>query len=884
LLGAPVASSIRSIHHQETHMDRILSASRWLIVAIVCCAAPLGRADTAADNGIHVGRPKVYDNRELTLLLDSLFQQLPRNGFVDPKALAAALGNLQGFQNSDTSFALSASGAVGPGAANIFSGTAPAAALAPTDTSATAAAPASSPSFTINVSPSLTAGTGTTAASTSGTTPASPMGPQPPSTPSLQTAPSYTPNFGVSASDLLSEQVNLTYQITNISMLLNRSLTDRLYPGGGARLQAVMSFDVDLEPDKDAKDEAAVIELTVKSPADTGQCDAGGMSLIALMPEAGSHNAATLSQKANAFGGAIAASVFSVGASYQSRSQVFYLYRDMDTVSFQRPAPDGSVTFGWQFRPVLGRHAVESGMRHMMVVLGLPCADRGNTTHTLQTLVATHWQPYDGSTQTTSQKKHWWSKPVKQPVAVPLPNVQVLTATQSQHDLGPHITDIQWIPTDTNSGVAVVTGDNFFSNTVVRIGGKTYSTAANGLTIKSDQVLEVTLPTSAALTGGILSGRYGGGVPLEPNLSSTGAPGQHVSSFHLGSVRVYPTGDSLVQVYADLIFESDIPDGEEAGSKLDGELAAKNPPVLFANTTPVAGILHSLLSPLDCTHERDLMKKAAAALEAARSPAQIQSSEAASKEAKDRYRQCRMTRTWTGFATAKSFTEDSTLLNMVFPFAGPQWIANSAYYQPSLKVTRLGSDARARLLIRASNAADFLCDAHWRLQLDDQQEFPLLNPHTHVPPASGGLHCADPAGKMLSFELPAKTLKAYHRFMLVNDTRAPLIGEIPGADPAPPGPTLDKDQSVSVAQNDVHPVTFKGKHLDEVTKVLFDTQALSIVSQSSAQIVISLSPAVTSKPRGEVGLQLISEGHDPLIAKLIITAPKTPTPPGVKGK
>jgi len=67
------------------------------------------------------------------------------------------------------------------------------------------------------------------------------------------------------------------------------------------------------------------------------------------MPEEGSHNAATLSQKATGFGGALASAVFSVGYSVQKRSQTFYVYRDMDTVSYAPPSDSSVVHFGWQF-------------------------------------------------------------------------------------------------------------------------------------------------------------------------------------------------------------------------------------------------------------------------------------------------------------------------------------------------------------------------------------------------------------------------------------------------------------------------------------------------------------------------------------------------------
>ena len=59
-----------------------------------------------AGNGIHVGDAKVYDERELTLMLDSLNQSIQGKNFIDQSKLAAALGNVQGFQNTDTSFSV----------------------------------------------------------------------------------------------------------------------------------------------------------------------------------------------------------------------------------------------------------------------------------------------------------------------------------------------------------------------------------------------------------------------------------------------------------------------------------------------------------------------------------------------------------------------------------------------------------------------------------------------------------------------------------------------------------------------------------------------------------------------------------------------------------
>ena len=198
------------------------------------------------------------------------------------------------------------------------------------------------------------------------------------------------------------------------------------------------------------------------------------------------------------------------------------------------------------------------------------------------------------------------------------------------------------------------------------------------------------------------------------------------------------------------------------------------------------------------------------------------------------------------------------------------------YYETTLKVSRLGGDKEARLLISATNPADALC-SDWVLQLNEEKEFRLLSDGAPIP-ADGGLKCVDHKKQVLSLEIPAKDLKSYHRFLLVNriqkDPKPPLIGDIPAPEPPPPGPSLDENQKLSVSQNDIPVVKLTGKHLDQVTKVLCDKIQLKIVKQEDKEIVISLPPEVTGKARDNVALQLISDGNDPVIALLTVTAAK----------
>jgi hypothetical protein len=893
--------------------------ARLLWVAVLYFACLVRYAPAQQDNGIHVGSPKVYDSRELTLMLDNLSQQLQNKNFVDPKALATALGNIQGYQSSDFSLSAFANGAVGPQAASVFAGTGTGSATPPSSTGTP-----TTPTVTINVAPTLNAGTGAATATGAAAT-ATPLGPQAPALPTLQTPPNYNPTFGSNGSDLLSDEVNLTYQLYNVRMLLDRSLTDRLH-GDKARLQAVVGFDIDLEPDKDSKNAAAIVEVRANMVAPTSgdaTCDSGAISLVALMPEQGSHNAATLSQSAYGLGGAIASSVFSFGVAGQKRSQVFYLYRDMDTLSFEKPVTTTTpLLFGWQFRPVLGRKSVDPGLRHMLVVLALPCSDMGTTIPQITMSVSTHWRRYDSKTQTTSPKQARRTGVGSAEFTSEVPSTQ-----SSQDRLKPQISKVSWFPTDSSDGLAIVTGDNFFPGTTVRLGNKSYTSSADGLTIKSDKELELAVPLSAAVVGGVLSGRYGQAAPLESLSATTPSSG-----FHIDGLRAFPSGNDMFQINARLAV-----DKAENGTVVTvGDLQNKlNPPVALINGAPLA--VRPFFSSLDPI-------------------------------------------TLTTFAPAEVVSKMASF-TITFPFAGSGWSASIPYYETTLKVTRLGDDKEARLLVSATNIAEQLC-TEWVLQLDTGVEFPLtdnglrcanprterlsftipasdltpsdpalkcvepktetlsldvpvvdikpitalgcidaqtrsvtldlpakdltaptrkcVDPKTHklslsipakdLDPPSVAFQCVDPKTQTVSFDYPAKDLKPYHHFLLVNRPKAtpkdpipvprsPLIGDIPKPEPPPPGPSLDKDQKLSVTLNDVHPVKFTGKHLDEVTRVLFDKTELRIVSQEDKAISISLSPLVTSKVRDDVGLQLLSEGNDPVIAKLSVVATKATIPP-----
>jgi hypothetical protein len=466
-------------------------------------------------NGISVGLPKVFDNRTLTLQLQKLKQQLnqqqTQNGVVDLKSVAAALNNLQGLSQQETSTALSVTGSPTP-------------ATSLTSTLATGNVDANS-----NPLPNTT--------STQNQTTTSSVSPTAPSFDSFATLPTgFNPTFGPSASDLLSDQVNLSYQIVNLQMLLDRALSDRIYPQaatGDTRLQTVLGFNVTLDPPRMANDAVAVVEVTLTPDP------AGEVSLVALMPQEKTYNAAALSSKSNAYSGAAMAGAFQISGGVRKRSQVFYLYKDVDTLSYERMTADGTLVFGWMFRPVLGRRSVPPGFKQLFAVLALPKKDcvapvaDDSCAIKLTPKVRTYWKKYDRNTQTGFQadeanraREVWYglSLGIAKPQLFSHAGyendreygaVRVGSTDEYQRQLTPMVTDIAWRATGSKSASISVKGNNFFTDTQVLLGDNRYSETAGNMAIKSDQSFELTSTLDQVASGsGVIEGRYGLSTPL----------------------------------------------------------------------------------------------------------------------------------------------------------------------------------------------------------------------------------------------------------------------------------------------------------------------------------------------------------------------------------
>lgn len=461
-------------------------------------------------NGIAVSEPKVFDNRSLVIMMENLNDSLRGIQFVDQKSLAALFGLLQGSSSRETVSSFSITPLPIPGLKQ----------------------------ETVESTGNATT-TGTPLPDTFKQTTTSDRPAFTPTLPGLDTLPAFSGGasaFGQSPSDLLSDQVNLTYQIFNLRMLLERSLSDRLLTSGNTRRQAVLGFNVSIDPPRTAEESVAVVEITLELAAPVAGSD--GLSLVSLMPQEKTYNASALTTKSNSFGGSAVAKLIQVGYNQRKRGQTFYLYRDADTISYQRMLPDkNKVIFGWMFRPVLGRKSISPGMRQLFAIASLPSADipSGGVAggpELLNARVKTYWKKYDRGTMTsfdeqdaTRRSKFFYgislglAKPeifsdkyINQTV---YQNIGVKATEDYQDSLKPKINKVWWVPVGPKSVLVSILGNNFFNGTQVTIGDRIYSAPAEGLIIKSNQAIDLTLPLESLVTpSAAIIGRYGPAIPL----------------------------------------------------------------------------------------------------------------------------------------------------------------------------------------------------------------------------------------------------------------------------------------------------------------------------------------------------------------------------------
>jgi len=751
-------------------------------VVVIGCLLSAGQTAALAqqDNGIAVGKPKVFDNRTLTLMLESLNQSLSSVQVIDQKQLMQSLGLLQGYQSQEVSRSLDIS-------------------TLPLPDIKTTLQPDSSGKLV----PSQQ------------TTERSSFSPSAPKLPDTLTPPKFEPQFGSNAYDLLNDQVNLTYQIFNIRMLLERSLSDRLWQATEslhARQQAVLGFQISLNPPKEGKDLAAEIEVTLSPENGTGPLD-----LVALMPLEKTYNSAALSSESNAFGGSAVVKFITIGYSQRSREQTLYIYHDTDTIALQRMSKSNNpaITFGWQFRPVLGRRSVSPGVRQMFAVVALPQQDTpaNKDPFRVKVSVRTYWRYYDRETLTTSDRGGFWSwfsslpKPDSNDYVIP-----INTTVVNQESLRAEIEKVEWVSTDDKSAVVLVSGQNFFRGTTVVLGSTTLTESNGGLILKSDQALQINAPLSAIAAGGaVINGRYGPSTLLRvPKETLLRVPKERIpfpGPVLICDLQLNPMGEQFytLSVYLAKRCEVEVPNKPSIPQVplLKEDLPDRNPPILLINGTFYAQPYQLLIDKIQNT----LVLKTIIPV---------------SLHAKD------------------------AVVTVKFPFMDDGWSPSVVMYDPCppLNISRIGGGKTTMLVILGVQN----CGTNWRVLLDRSKPYDVDN-------VNGPLR--HPARDVLTFEPDSNVLKQYKKLVVyalgdksqVLQTAVLDIPTIPSAKTPPFDPKLDTTPAPpQLIQFEGRGVTYKGSGLKAITKIEFNGQNLSFTSKDGKSITVFLTPTVTRKP------------------------------------
>jgi hypothetical protein len=468
-----------------------------------------GRGDDAGrgDNGIVVGQPKQFDERTLALMLQSLEARLASTQFPDPSGLYGSTGNFAGATASTSSMALSVRGPSTPSVTTTVGSAAKDSFSADTtrgSESGTSVEDGLTTSTTGNSLSRTANNSGEYSTSAERQISHAAMAPPTAALPGQASNYSYQPRFGLSPEDLLAEQTSLFYQIVNLRLLLDRSLTDRIDIAPerdregkpttvlNGRGQAVLGFQISI--DAAHKDAVAEAEITIEG---------SNPKLVSLLPRDKTYNVASITKDSKAIDVGAVVQFVGVGAGVGKTQESLYLVKDTDTVALERRPSANSVSFAWQFRPVLGRRTVEPGMRQVYALISLP---EGASAWEGKVTAATRWRRYDrknkiaggvvkGTEQVTQYERQ----------AMPIHNDGL-----TDFRLRPQILTMKYDDIGNGQALVTVEGERFTPDTQLLLGDTVLDSPARGLVVANEKRLRVLVSAQKlAQTKPTLVNRYG---------------------------------------------------------------------------------------------------------------------------------------------------------------------------------------------------------------------------------------------------------------------------------------------------------------------------------------------------------------------------------------
>jgi hypothetical protein len=413
-----------------------------------------------ASNGIAVGKPKVYDDSVLQMMLNNAQSRLVSLQVLDQTGIASRLGSITGANQQISSFAISAQGPPTPQSVVTANGA--------TNQVAATANPTGNSTVTTTNAPVQNVVTTV-----------------PQLTPPTATAPtpstSLPSSFSVSASDILNEQMQLTYEIANYNLLIGGPLNDhvtRVRRSNGQlwtmdKPHITLGFPITINPDKRFKDAVAVVEVEVETLPDALNDEPP--AIAALLPREKTYNVAAIKDHSGQIGAGVVTQVAGVSGSYLFGRKTYYVVKDQDTVAltFKPEAKDSRddqrIGFSWEFRPVLGESYVKSGLKQTFVQLAFPAPAHAPVIG--KVLVRTYWRKYD---KNTGLAKEIISNSLHEERVLPIPTFPM---EQKTPIFG--VTDME----DLSGGQMLVRLEgSFLGGTYVRVGSTILQAGSNGFT------------------------------------------------------------------------------------------------------------------------------------------------------------------------------------------------------------------------------------------------------------------------------------------------------------------------------------------------------------------------------------------------------------------
>jgi len=487
-------AALTACHHTPT-ITQLHGTPNWAQDRL---HADLLTAEETNGNGIEVGEPKVYDDASLRMMLDATRARLAGMTGLDQGSLISSLGSVSGATISQTQLGIQVSGPTPPGVVT----TNTAATNSTTTNENLPSGNTTIPGTVIIATQPTTQGVVTTSAPTSA----------PPTVPSGL---AFTPPSSVSPSslDMLNEQMQLSYEMASLQLLLEGALSDRFVATQRfVKPRVTLGFPISLRAPASFRDAVAVVEVEVESISQTLSNEPP--VITALLPREKSYNVAAMTDRTTSIGAGAVIGMVGLAGSFIHGRKTLYLVQDQDTVALQRPADPNKpnvASFLWEFHPVLGQHFVRSGLKQTFVQIAMPTLSDVDCFGSIK--IRTYWRRFDQKEGTTR--------------GVIAESVLASTRTFPipRFDLTPAVADV--VPEDLGDGTVLVSvKGSYLAGTYVQLGPTRYDAGKNLIVEETGVKFIAPIAALARWTGHVVA-RSGAQADLLRPFAQTSASSEH---------------------------------------------------------------------------------------------------------------------------------------------------------------------------------------------------------------------------------------------------------------------------------------------------------------------------------------------------------------------